>query len=101
MDIENFGQYLAEKREEKNFTIADVEAEIKIRGSYLKAIEEENYNQLPQRVYTVGFVRRYSSFLQLNNDEIEAVVQHFKDAMTKKEGGGSAAVPPMQGIETR
>ena len=29
MDNENFGQYLAEKREEKNFTIADVEAEIK------------------------------------------------------------------------
>ncbi len=101
MDIENFGSYLAEKREEKNYTIADVEAEIKIRGSYLKAIEEENYHQLPQRVYTVGFVRRYSAFLQLESDEIEAIVQHYKDAMTREENGSSAAVPPMQGIETR
>ena len=40
--------------------------ETKIRTMYLDALEEEEFDKLPPRVYAVGFVRNYAKFLGLD-----------------------------------
>ena len=52
--------------------IADI---LRIRYPYLKAIEEDRFDDLPGQPYAVGFVRAYAVHLGLDADEI---VRRFK-----------------------
>jgi cytoskeleton protein RodZ len=71
----SLGQRMRNERENQGFSLDDVEQETKIRKLYINAIEEENFDILPERVYATGFVKRYARFLHLNEDEI---VEEFK-----------------------
>jgi cytoskeletal protein RodZ len=42
------------------------EAAIKIRGKYLRALEEEQFDLLPAETYVKGFLRTYAEFLGLD-----------------------------------
>ena len=57
MEKEGFGTYLRQQRIQQGYTIADVESSIKIRGVYIEAIENEDFSQLPPRVFLVSFLR--------------------------------------------
>lgn len=70
-----FGSCLREERIRQGFTLEMVENETKIRKIYLVALEEENFSLLPPRVYAIGFARRYSQFLNLDEEEM---VNQFK-----------------------
>ncbi len=69
------GDWLKEEREKQGYTLEDAEEETKIRKRYLQAIEEEEYDVLPPRVYAVGFVKRYAKFLNLDE---RVVAEEFK-----------------------
>lgn len=71
----DFGKRLKDEREKQGFTLDNVEQETKIRKLYIKAIEDQNFNILPPRVYATGFVKRYAKFLNLDEAEI---VEQFK-----------------------
>lgn len=43
---------------------------LRIRASQLEALETGDIEQLPGRVYAIGFVRAYADFLQLDADKI-------------------------------
>ncbi|NLP45040.1 MAG: helix-turn-helix domain-containing protein [Peptococcaceae bacterium] len=64
------GEILRKAREDKGLSYSEVEEITKIRSWYLEALEKENYDILPGRAYTKGFLRTYSRFLGLNSDEI-------------------------------
>jgi cytoskeletal protein RodZ len=64
-DISNL---LKKTRESKNLTLKDVAEEIKIRTTFLRNIEDDQFEKLPGNVYAVGFTRTYSSFLGLDED---------------------------------
>ncbi len=63
MDI---GNVLKEAREEKGLTLDVVEQKTNIRKKYLQALEDENFNIMPGRVYAKGFLRNYAGFLGLD-----------------------------------
>jgi cytoskeleton protein RodZ len=69
------GETLRIARLAKKLELDDVSHAIHIRPSQLKAIEENNIDQLPGMTYAVGFVRSYANFLGLNGAEI---VHRFK-----------------------
>jgi len=48
----------------------DVAAELRIRESYLDAIERGELEALPGPAYQLGFVRAYARILGLDGDEI-------------------------------
>ena len=50
--------------------IEDVANVLKIRALYLKAIEEDRYDDLPGSTYAIGFLKTYSTHLGLDSDEI-------------------------------
>jgi cytoskeleton protein RodZ len=63
------GQLLRETRESYGSDIPRVAAALRIRASYLEAIENGRYDQLPGAVYAMGFVRAYAVHLGLDGDE--------------------------------
>src|SRR5579863_2227044 len=69
------GQLLRQTRESYGSDIPRVAAALRIRGAYLEAIEEGQYDRLPGPVYALGFVRAYAVHLGLDGEE---AVRRFK-----------------------
>ena len=61
-------EQLRKTREYKGLAIKDAQEATKIRSRYLRALEEGNYDILPGPVYSVGFLRAYARFLELDSD---------------------------------
>jgi cytoskeleton protein RodZ len=64
------GNKLREARTRRKLSLEDVEAETKIRSRYLQAIENEEWDQLPEDAYTRAFIRTYGRFLGLDGDRL-------------------------------
>lgn len=60
------GSQLREAREALQLSLLEVEKETRIRRSFLQALEEDRFADLPGDVYTRGFIRNYALFLNLN-----------------------------------
>ncbi|MFZ5900097.1 helix-turn-helix domain-containing protein [Desulforudis sp. 1088] len=66
------GELLKAAREEKGLDLGMVEEETKIRKKYIKALEDEDFNVLPGRVYAKAFLRTYARFLGLDAEQLVA-----------------------------
>lgn len=64
------GNKLREARARRRLSLDEVEAETKIRSRYLQAIENEEWDQLPEDTYTRAFIRTYGRFLGLDGDRL-------------------------------
>ena len=60
------GDILRKERERQNLTVKDVERDTSIRGLYISAIENGEYDLLPGEVYLKGFIRSYAEYLKLD-----------------------------------
>jgi cytoskeleton protein RodZ len=79
------GSLLCASRLRAGLTLAEAAEFLNIRRSYLHAIEEERYGDLPGPPYAVGFVRGYAEYLGLDGNE---VTRRFRAEMA---GSGGAA----------
>lgn len=70
IQFETLGDFLRKTRQSKGWELKDVERRINISESYLQALEENNYHQLPSPIYTRGFLERYVDFLGLDRGPI-------------------------------
>ena len=64
------GDILRRTREHYGQSLAQVEANLRIRASQLSALETGQIEELPGRVYAIGFVRAYSEYLGLDGDKM-------------------------------
>ncbi len=64
------GEILRRARTHYGQTLNDVEAILRIRAAQLASIEEGKLDELPGRVYAIGFVRTYSEYLGLDGDKM-------------------------------
>ncbi len=64
------GDRLRENRNTKNLTIEEVSAKTRISKGYIEAMENENYDVFPAKVYLLNFMKKYSEFLGLDTDAI-------------------------------
>src|SRR5947207_6034139 len=60
------GSSLREARTRRQIGVAQVEQATKIRGKYLRALEEEQFDLLPSQTYVKGFLRTYADYLGLD-----------------------------------
>jgi cytoskeletal protein RodZ len=60
------GNSLREARLRRGIEFAQAEQATKIRGKYLRALEEERFEQLPSETYIKGFLRTYAEYLGLD-----------------------------------
>jgi len=68
----------------------EVAKELHIKRSYVQAIEDGHFEQMPASVYAYGFVRSYAEFLGLDEDQI---VRRFKDEWEDLSGSTRLAFP--------
>ncbi|MFC4639642.1 RodZ domain-containing protein [Deinococcus hohokamensis] len=61
-----FGEALRQAREAQGLSTQDVALRTKIRGDYLRALEEGNLAQLPERTFARSYLQRYARELQLD-----------------------------------
>jgi cytoskeleton protein RodZ len=67
--LPSFGQKLKLEREKRNITLEQISVSTKIGIRMLQALEEDKFNQLPGGIFNKGFVRAYSRFLGLDEDQ--------------------------------
>jgi cytoskeleton protein RodZ len=60
------GNSLREARLRQHLDFPQVEQATKIRGKYLRALEDEQFEVLPSQTYIKGFLRTYSEYLGLD-----------------------------------
>jgi cytoskeletal protein RodZ len=60
------GNSLREARVRRGIEFPQAEAAIKIRGKYLRALEDEQFELLPAETYVKGFLRTYAEYLGLD-----------------------------------
>ncbi|MFM9139371.1 MAG: helix-turn-helix domain-containing protein [Solirubrobacterales bacterium] len=68
-------EQLRSAREGAGLDIATVEADTKIRGKYLRALESGEWDLLPEPTSTKAFLRTYADYLGLDG---RAMVENFK-----------------------
>lgn len=73
--MENSFLQLKHVREELGLSLNDVAQKLSIQRNYLENIESGQWNELPEDVYAVGFIRNYAKFLNVKSDDI---VKQFK-----------------------
>jgi cytoskeleton protein RodZ len=64
------GISLREARVNRGIEVEDAESATKIRGRYLRALEDEEWDVLPGGAYTRAFIRTYGDFLGLDGDRL-------------------------------
>lgn len=70
------GMALKSAREFRGLTTQDVADATRIRQSYIEALEDLRFEDLPSRPFTIGYVRAYAGLLDL---DAEAAVARFKN----------------------
>jgi cytoskeletal protein RodZ len=60
------GNSLHEARTRRKIELVQAEQATKIRGKYLKALEDEEFDLLPSETYVKGFLRAYADYLGLD-----------------------------------
>jgi Helix-turn-helix domain len=60
------GNSLREARLRQGLDFPEIEQATKIRGKYLRALEEEQFDVLPAQTYVKGFLRSYADYLGLD-----------------------------------
>ena len=80
--METLGDYLKSKREAQNITLDEVSQATRIRRTILEAIENNDYDLIPPKVFTQGFIKSYASYLGLDEND---VIKRFYEIMESRE----------------
>src|SRR5690625_1961322 len=60
------GELLKEAREEKGYTLDNIQEKTKIQKRYLVAIEQGDFNALPGKFYARALIREYAEAVELD-----------------------------------
>ncbi len=85
---------LKKKRTSLKLTLQQVELDTKIRGKYLTKLEAGDYAELPNDVYTKGFVAKYAEYLGL--DPVLLVNQYLGERGGSVEAVSQGSVKPVK-----
>lgn len=93
--MSGFGDTLRHARANKGVTLTEAERAIRIPRKYLRALEDEDFETLPEGVYSRGIVRNYAQYLNLDPDDAIA----FFDDLRGHESGPVKVVPAVKPME--
>ena len=91
-----FGERLRREREMRGIGLDEIADATKIGSRSLRALEEENFGQLPGGIFNKGFVRAYARYLGI--DEEQAVSDYLAAEASFFAGGGIAPNAPNAAI---
>ncbi len=71
----SIGKILRDARESSGMTIKDVEGETRIRSTYLEALEQDRFSELPPPVYIRAYLRNLGNLYNLDKKMLEEIMQ--------------------------
>jgi cytoskeleton protein RodZ len=92
------GEKLKRARGRQGVEIREVEERTKIRIKYLRALENEDWDVLPNPAYAKGFLRTYAETVGLDAD---ALVDEYRRTVEHTQAGGQSYVLGEPVLETR
>lgn len=86
MTMKKVGQIFKQERQAKDLSLEQVADEIKVPLNFLQALEDEDYQHLPEGLYPSLYVRKYANFLNLDREKMLAFFRrdYIKTEQTKK-----------------
>lgn len=92
---QGLGQRLRRERMRRHLTLVQVENELKIRMSYLQALEDEKYTLLPRGPAAMQMVQSYVNFLGMDPEPVLAEFrdQHYVDQYEPLPALGGSRLP--------
>ena len=84
--MKDIGNFLRERRETRGISLIEVEKDLKIRKKYLQALEEGNIDEIPGKTYIIGYLRNYSKYLGIDDENIDQIIQTYNN-LKKQEAG--------------
>ncbi|PYX37059.1 MAG: hypothetical protein DMG75_08340 [Acidobacteria bacterium] len=93
--VASFGARLKREREQRGISLDDVALSTKIGARFLRAMEEEKFDQLPGGIFNRGFVRAYAR--RVGIDEEQAVADYLEatgETIPTGQSEPSIPVPP-------
>jgi len=84
--MKDIGNFLKERREARGISLIEVEKDLKIRKKYLQALEEGNIDAIPGKTYIIGYLRNYSKYLGINEENINQIIQTYNNLEKQKSG---------------
>jgi hypothetical protein len=82
------GDTLADARTRRAVDLEEVHAATGIRPRYLEAIEQEDWDALPEEFYARAFIRKYAQYLEVDPGPL---VEEYK---RQRQGGGARGEAP-------
>jgi len=67
---ESLGAFLIGAREGRGLTAEDVVRETRLPHHYLRMMETNDYSEISDQLYLVPFLRRYATFLELDQEDV-------------------------------
>lgn len=96
--MESFGTRLKREREQRGVALDEISLSTKIGTRFLRALEEEHFEQLPGGIFNKGFVRAYARHLGIDEEQAIAdyLVASGAGQPEKKAEEGPAQVIPTE-----
>ena len=82
--MKDIGDFLRERREARGVSLIEVEKDLKIRKKYLQALEEGKIDIIPGRTYIIGYLKNYSKYLGIDEENINSIIQTYKSLEKRK-----------------
>jgi len=84
--MKDIGNFLKERREARGVSLIEVEKDLKIRKKYLQGLEEGNMDVIPGKTYLIGYLRNYSRYLGIDEENINQIIQTYNNLEKRKVG---------------
>ena len=84
-DVIGVGAALTKARTKRGLTLDEASRDTRIRVDHLRALEDEDFDQLPGEVYVRGSLRTYAQYLGLSPDKVLGLYgRHADDARARR-----------------
>jgi cytoskeletal protein RodZ len=87
--IENFGSYLKHERELRGFSLEEIATKTKISIHFLQALENNQFDDLPEKVFIKGYIRSFARIIGSDEHEMLNAFDDTIDPPSSTEIGGT------------
>ena len=96
------GNSLHEARLRQGLDFPEIEQGTKIRGKYLRALEDEQFDVLPAQTYVKGFLRSYAEYLGLDGQlYVDEYNSRFVVGEEEPQSRPRRSTPPSRGVQVQ
>ncbi len=88
------GETLRKQRKARGISLVEVAEHTKIGKKYLEALENDDYPVLPAETYTLGFLRAYAKYLEVDDDELIRRYREVRRLLHAKSDAGLDGIGP-------